>query len=206
MTERDENTDELAQRVEQLENRVESQQETIRKLMPDRRTLLKGGATAGAAALLGFGSGSATASTGTAGQIGTQSDRPDIYADVVNTGSATINGNTAGGYPTSSGSISATLGGGFTTEDADRPVDIYLIINAETDGSTNGDVRVDIDFSGGTSTDVSLQCIADSTAGAGYVETESFEFTLPPGAQYRIRNNSDPNNNNLINASTKLTR
>lgn len=98
MTDETSDTNDLAEKVEQLENelsetraQLEEQQSTIQRMMPSRRDVVKGGAVAGGAGLMGllFGS-SASASTGSAGQIGTQSDRPDVYADVVNTDNLAI--------------------------------------------------------------------------------------------------------------------
>jgi len=70
---------ELHERVEQLES-------TVEKMMPSRRDALKLGAAgiAGAAGLSAT-SQSAAASTGSAGQIGDSSNRPDIFADDVDT-------------------------------------------------------------------------------------------------------------------------
>jgi len=70
---------ELHERVEQLES-------TVAKMMPSRRDALKLGAAgiAGAAGLSAT-SQSAAASTGSAGQIGDSSNRPDVFADEINT-------------------------------------------------------------------------------------------------------------------------
>jgi len=90
-TETDTNTDttdeptkaELHERVEQLES-------TVEKLMPSRRDALRMGAVglAGAAGL-GAASQSADASTGSAGDIGDPNNRPDLFADTVDTNNLT---------------------------------------------------------------------------------------------------------------------
>jgi hypothetical protein len=54
-------------------------------MLPSRRQALKGAGLLAGGGLLGGLGGSAAASTGTAGQVGTQSDRPDVFADTVNT-------------------------------------------------------------------------------------------------------------------------
>jgi len=84
-TETDTNTDttdepskaELHERVQQLES-------TVEKLMPSRRDALKLGAAgiAGAAGLSAT-TQPADAATGSAGQIGDSSNRPDVFADTV---------------------------------------------------------------------------------------------------------------------------
>jgi len=80
---------ELHERVEQLES-------TVEKLMPSRRDALKLGAggIVGAAGLSAT-TQPAAASTGSAGQIGDSSNRPDIFADTVDTNNLT--GVSAGG-------------------------------------------------------------------------------------------------------------
>jgi len=53
MTDDDTTVDELTDRINELEAQVEQQQATIAKMLPTRRSLLKGGATLGAGALVG---------------------------------------------------------------------------------------------------------------------------------------------------------
>jgi len=74
----------------ELHDRVQQLESTVEKLMPSRRDALKFGAAgiAGAAGLSAA-SGSADASTGSAGQIGDSSNRPDIFADTVDTNNLT---------------------------------------------------------------------------------------------------------------------
>jgi len=102
----DESKDELESRVEQLEDQLQSQQETLQKILPNRRQALKGlGLVAGGGILGGLG-GSASASTGTAGQIGTGGDRPDVNADAVDLltlNTADIENASSGTVPTSQG-------------------------------------------------------------------------------------------------------
>jgi len=77
----DKSKDELEQRVEQLE-------ETVQRMMPNRRQTLKGMGLLGGGALLGgVGSRQADASTGSAGNVGSDTDRPDIYGDSVDANS-----------------------------------------------------------------------------------------------------------------------
>ena len=74
---------ELHERVEQLES-------TVEKLMPSRRDALRMG-VAGLAGAAGLSAATqpASASTGSAGQIGDSSNRPDIFADTVDTNQLT---------------------------------------------------------------------------------------------------------------------
>jgi len=66
---------------EELENRVEQLEQTVQRMLPDRRQTLKGLGLLGGGAIVGGLGGSASASTGSAGQIGTTTDRPDFYGD-----------------------------------------------------------------------------------------------------------------------------
>lgn len=127
----------------------------------------------------------------------------DIDVESVSTNSATINNGDGVGIPTTSTSTDATLGGGWVTEDADRPTQIFIVPRPETDGSSNGVINIDIDFDGGTTADISLKSIADSGLGSGVRVTDSFVYTLPSGAQHQFRNKSDPNNSNIIDSSIK---
>jgi len=82
MTDQDEPTkEELLNKIEDLEEQQEQQQSTIERMMPNRRQALKGLGLLGAGGILG--SSSASAQTGSAGQIGTKNDQPLIYADQI---------------------------------------------------------------------------------------------------------------------------
>jgi len=74
----------------ELHDRVQQLESTVEKLMPSRRDALRMGAAgiAGAAGL-NAASGSADASTGSAGTIGSNSDRPTIFADDIDANSLT---------------------------------------------------------------------------------------------------------------------
>jgi len=82
---------ELQQRIGELERRLNEQQQTINKMLPTRRQALKGAGLLAGGGLLGGLGGSAAASTGSAGQIGTTSNRPDVYADTVSTNEIGLN-------------------------------------------------------------------------------------------------------------------
>jgi hypothetical protein len=85
-------TDDLRDRVEQLEATVEQQQATIQQLLPSRRRVLQaGGLVAGGGVL-----GALTADRAAAdvvGQVGTQQDRVDVFAGAVDANSVNTGGN-----------------------------------------------------------------------------------------------------------------
>jgi len=90
-TETDTNTDNTDEPSKaELHHRVEKLESTVAKMMPSRRDALKLGAAgiAGAAGLSAT-SQSAEASTGSAGQIGDPNNRPDLFADTVDTNQLT---------------------------------------------------------------------------------------------------------------------
>jgi len=88
-TETDTNTDTTDEPSKaELHDRVQQLESTVEKLMPSRRDALKLGAAgiAGAAGLRAT-TQPADASTGSAGQIGDVNNRPDVFADTVDTNS-----------------------------------------------------------------------------------------------------------------------
>jgi len=82
------NTDEPSKA--ELHERVEQLESTVAKMMPSRRDALRMGAAglAGAAGLRAT-TQPAAASTGSAGQIGDPSNRPDLFADTVDANTVT---------------------------------------------------------------------------------------------------------------------
>jgi hypothetical protein len=75
---------ELIEKVEQLESEQQTLKSQLKRMLPSRRDALKAGAaaTVGIGAL-GVASDSAESATGIAGTIGSASDRPDIFADEI---------------------------------------------------------------------------------------------------------------------------
>jgi hypothetical protein len=87
----------------------------------------------------------------------------------------------------------------FTQVSATAPVFVDLLLRAETDGSTAGIIFIDVDESGGTTPTYSYQALfADSNGGNVLRVNIAESFLLPAGAQFRIRNDSDPNSGNAI--------
>jgi hypothetical protein len=102
---------------EELRDRVNQLEATVEKMLPSRRDALKLGA-AGAIGAVGMRSASDPSSaTGHVGQIGTDTDRVDLYANSVDTDDATFNGSVT--YP--DGTTVTTSPGGIWTEDANSP-------------------------------------------------------------------------------------
>lgn len=89
---------------------------------------------------------------------------------------------------------------------SERPGEVSIDATAQTDGSTEGKIIVEVDESGGTSADYSLT-VVNSTAGfSGGTDVEgSTSVKLPPGAQYRVVNTSDPNGSNQIDTVREFT-
>jgi len=95
-TETNTNTDEPSKA--ELHERVEQLESTVAKMMPSRRDALRMGAVGLAGAVgVGAASQSADASTGSAGDIGDPSNRPDLFADTVDANQLT---GSAGGIKT----------------------------------------------------------------------------------------------------------
>lgn len=110
----------------------------------------------------------------------------------------TVSGGEGIGVPDTSSSVALGFGS-WRVPSADRPVLVQVSILAQTDGTTSGEVKVDVDESGGTTADYSLSgAFVGSTAGAGASSENSTMFLIPPGGSYRYRNVGDPNTANSV--------
>lgn len=120
-----------------------------------------------------------------------------VDARTVTTDSATIDGKEAPGFGTSS---SATPGfDSWTQVDANRPAAVIVWASVETNGSNAGIVDLQVDESGGTTSDYEMRvAYADDGLGSAGTDIDAAFTILPPGAQYFIENAGDPNNNNSI--------
>lgn len=127
-------------------------------------------------------------------------------AESFSTDEGTVGGDEMVGYPDSPVSAGLSLGGGWTVVDSDRPGLLTLRLFAETDGTDNGTIRVEVDYSGGTSSDDVFRCYVNDAAGAGVQVDETMTISLPAGASVNIVNSSDPNNSNalLVDSFTQL--
>lgn len=107
--------------------------------------------------------------------------------------------------PSSTGSDPGLAFGTWRTPNANRPTAVNLMVRAETDGTTDGLVEVDVDESGGTSKDYTVaKAFADNAAGA-HIEVESIYFVVPAGGAYQIVNSSDPASSNAIQMHREFT-
>lgn len=116
----------------------------------------------------------------------------------VTTATATINSGTGIGIPDTS-SAGPTTFDTWHQASSDRPAFIQGQARAETDGSTRGRIDLEVDESGGTTSDYDADYITASTGlGSGGAFRSGFSVLLPPGAQYRFENSDDPNGGNTV--------
>lgn len=94
----------------------------------------------------------------------------------------------------------------WRTPNADRPTLVAISLLAQTNGTTAGDIRIDINDSGGTTVDYNLRaCFADDTGGGGFASRSAFSFYVPAGGSYRVNNNQNPNSINAIESHQEFT-
>jgi len=200
--------DDLESTVEHLRDRVddlESQldQESQSPATATRRDALKAGGAGALLGALGLGSITSGASADPQGRLGSASDpvqqayisEADVTA--LSAVSGSVNGDEMVGFPGTSSSAGLSFGS-WTTVDSNRPVWLLLSVIAQTDGSTDASVYIDIDESGGTTADYSQQARAEAGVGPGSVSILTATFPLPIGASVQVRNNNDPNGGNSI--------
>lgn len=110
----------------------------------------------------------------------------------------TVAGGEGIGIPSTSTSVSLGFGS-WRSASGDRPVMIEVSTLVETDGTTAGEIKVDVDEDGGTTADYSLAAgYAAPELGSGAVSVENASAIVPPGAAYLIQNFADPNGGNQI--------
>lgn len=93
----------------------------------------------------------------------------------------------------------------WRTPNADRLTQIVFRLIVETDGSSFGEVFLDVDESGGTTADYSLSMNADNDLPSGTALSHVGYASIPPGASYRFRNALDPNSSNQISNLREFT-
>jgi len=89
--------------------------------------------------------------------------------------------------------------GTFTQVSADHPSLLFGQVNVQTDGTSSGSIEVAVDESGGTTADYTI--VAGTLNGnhsPGAVSVFQFHLPLPAGAQFKVINDSDPNNFNSV--------
>jgi hypothetical protein len=93
---------------------------------------------------------------------------------------------------------------GWTQLDADRFGLVTVDALAETDGTSIGNIKVEIDKSGGSGpADDSYTHVSQTPTNAGDSTQITASYPVPPGAQYQIVNNSDPNGGNVVSDVTE---
>lgn len=136
---------------EELEDRVDELESTVKQMLPNRRQAMKGMATAAGAGMLGFSAGNASAQASTSdsdGNVGDPNDRVDVFSDgvdanLVNTEKATIatgsveNRSVFRGHGTT---IPPTSGNhtGFTALVANSEGVLYLLYDSKTSHAYDG--------------------------------------------------------------------
>jgi len=141
------------------------------------------------------------------GGVGSSSNRVSgtsyfdgLDANSVTTVSGTIDGGKEmWGVPSTSNSGPTTFNS-WREVSADRPSIVIVNFYAETDGTSDGEVRIDVDESGGTNSDYYVfGSRAGTNLGDGGGAYNSGMVVLPAGGQYQIDNTVDPKSNNIIN-------
>ena len=85
----------------------------------------------------------------------------------------------------------------WETNNHEAVQEIEMVTRAETDGSSTGRIRLQIDYGGGTSPDKNINlAFAHPSLPSGTIVDEYSSIKIPPGASYRVQNFSDPNENN----------
>lgn len=124
----------------------------------------------------------------------------------VNTDKATVDNKTVGGYATGQITDPNLPIGMWRTPNADRPTQIIASGKVATDGTDNGDLKIEVDFSGGTTRDIRIQlAYADGQLSNGIEDRESIEITIPPGASYQYNAVLDPNNSASVFTQREIT-
>lgn len=94
--------------------------------------------------------------------------------------------------------------GSWRNPDSKRPVLVIVELQPQTDGTSNGEMAVDVDESGGTTADYSFNAVTPGELASGDVLPDTVKFYVPPGGSYQIRNVSDPNTANSVGAHREI--
>lgn len=96
--------------------------------------------------------------------------------------------------------------GSWVTADADRPSWVEIDASAVTDGTSDGEVSIDVDEDGDDTAEYSFtvaHIAADNATGT--TQKDYAKVYIPAGGQYRVTNTSDPNSSNAINTVREVT-
>jgi len=146
-----------------------------------------------------------------ANQIGTASNRvSNLYGQTVDASSVNADSLTILGDAALKSTDISTKSTGFdswTQISSDRPGAVIASAKTDTDGSSNAIVILDIDLTGDSSADISHRIsVAPDGLGSGQTSDATAGHDIPAGGQYKIRNQSDPNNGNVIRQVSEVTR
>jgi hypothetical protein len=97
--------------------------------------------------------------------------------------------------------------GAWRQADADKPALVTVAATAETDGTNDGEVVLDVDEDGDGVADYTLplvDVVADHAAGTAFADVIASLY-LPAGGEYQVRNVSDPNAVNSIDTVREVT-
>ena len=199
----DADSESLAEIIQAQNERIARLERWARQMMPSRREAMKAGGLA--AALGGAFIGGAEATPGDDGDTvwGSSSNRDDWYADevdanLVNTETGSVNGQEMIGTPSSGSDPSLTFDS-WVTISSTRPSLVDITLKVETDGSTRGLARIEVDETDDGTADYRFaNAISEADLGAGVEARDSGVGLVPAGGQVRVVNASDPNNGNAI--------
>jgi len=177
-------------KTRQLENRIETLESTIEKMMPSRRDALKmgGAALVGGAAM----SGTASAGTNQVGTIGSQASPVDLEsedinnADTITTQDLVVNGTATGpfggGFDISSGYVDETSNRSIGTIFTNNKGPIFASVSLSSDDPFVFTVEVD---------SVQIAFFEDESGGR---PGHTFSFLVPSGSTYEVKdfNSSNP--------------
>jgi len=118
-----------------------------------------------------------------------------LDAGAIDTGEGTIDGGKEiPGVPPSSSDPGLSVDT-WRQPSTERPVSVTVTVFTETDGTNPASLKFEADEGGGTSADYSLFIVdLPPETGAGANTHGTITMGLPPGAQYRVVNFQDPNN------------
>lgn len=97
--------------------------------------------------------------------------------------------------------------GAWQEVDPDAPALVTVAATAETDGASAGTVLLDVDEDGDGAAEYTLsvvEVVADHSAGTSFADVIAGLY-LPAGAQYQVRNSSDPNAVNSLDTVREVT-
>lgn len=103
-------------------------------------------------------------------------------------------------------SLPGLTSGVWRTPNASRPTLVWMQVHTKTDGTTDAYMQIDIDESGGTTSDYNFfASYADSSLGANAIQWSTTTFVVQAGASYKLTNVSDPAAGNFLGTNREYT-